>query len=79
MSSLLSPDIGDVVKSSGGMRKVRWSRSGSGKSSGVRIIYFNRLTNGEIWLVFIYAKSKLDTISAKTLKEIKHEIEKTID
>lgn len=79
MSSLLSPDIGDVVKSSGGMQKVRWSRSGSGKSSGVRIIYFNRLTNGEIWLVFIYAKSKLDTISAKTLKEIKHEIEKTID
>ncbi|SDH89318.1 transcriptional regulator [Nitrosomonas sp. Nm132] len=74
-----NPDIGDVVKSSGGMRKVRWSRSGSGKSSGVRIIYFNRLTNGEIWLVFIYAKSKLDTLSAKTLKEIKHEIEKTID
>lgn len=74
-----NPDIGDVVKGSGGMRKVRWSRSGSGKSSGVRIIYFNRLANGEIWLVFIYAKSKLDSISAKTLKEIKYEIEKTFD
>ncbi|CAE6506389.1 Transcriptional regulator (fragment) [Nitrosomonas nitrosa] len=40
---------------------------------------FASSSNGEIWLVFIYAKSKLDTISAKTLKEIKHEIEKTID
>jgi len=74
-----NPETGDVVKGSGGMRKVRWSRTGSGKSGGVRVIYFNRLANGEIWLVFIYAKSKLDSINAKTLKEIKHEIEKTID
>ncbi len=74
-----NPETGDVVKGSGGMRKVRWSRTGSGKSGGVRVIYFNRLANGEIWLVFIYAKNKLDSINAKTLKEIKHEIEKTID
>lgn len=74
-----NPETGDVVKGSGGMRKVRWSRTGSGKSGGVRVIYFNRMANGEIWLVFIYAKSKLDSINAKTLKEIKHEIEKTID
>ena len=74
-----NPEAGDIVKGSGGIRKVRWSRSGSGKSGGVRVIYFNRLANGEIWLVFIYAKSKLDSISAKTLRELKHEIEKTID
>ncbi|WP_254776175.1 hypothetical protein [Nitrosomonas sp. Nm34] len=29
-----NPDTGDVIKGSGGMRKVRWSRSDSGKSSG---------------------------------------------
>lgn len=60
-----NPESGDIVKGSGGMRKVRWSGSGSGKSGGVRVIYFNRLANGEIWLVFIYAKSKLDSISTK--------------
>ncbi|MCW5608918.1 MAG: type II toxin-antitoxin system RelE/ParE family toxin [Nitrosomonas sp.] len=74
-----NPEVGDIVKGSGGMRKVRWSRSGSGKSGGVRVIYFNRLVNGQIWLVFIYAKSRLDSISAKTLKEMKYEIEKTFD
>lgn len=74
-----NPEAGDVVKGSGGMRKVRWNRSGSGKSGSVRVIYFNRLANGEIWLVFIYAKSKLDSINAKILQEIKHAIEKTID
>ena len=35
-----SPDAGDVVKGSGGVRKVRWKRQGAGKSGGVRVIYF---------------------------------------
>ncbi|WP_416047432.1 transcriptional regulator [Cupriavidus basilensis] len=73
-----NPDIGDVVRDSGGVRKVRWARQGSGKSSGVRVIYFNRLANGEIWLLLIYAKSKADSIPAHVLREIKMEIEKCL-
>jgi len=46
-----------VVKGSGGCRKVRWSRRGTGKRGGVRVIYFNQLTNGEIYLITMYAKS----------------------
>ena len=30
------PDAGDLVKGSGGVRKLRWSREGTGKSVGVR-------------------------------------------
>ncbi|GAB1233385.1 type II toxin-antitoxin system RelE/ParE family toxin [Ferrigenium sp. UT5] len=74
-----NPSAGDVVRGSGGVRKVRWSRSGSGKSGGVRVIYFNRLANGEIWLLMIYAKSKLDSVDGNILKELKDEIEKTIE
>ncbi|MDC8445747.1 MAG: type II toxin-antitoxin system RelE/ParE family toxin [Nitrosomonas sp.] len=74
-----NPEVGDVIRGSGGMRKIRWSRSGSGKSGGVRVIYFNRMANGEIWLVFIYSKNKQESINTKILKAIKHEIEKTID
>ena len=33
------PTAGEVVPESGGIRKVRWGRAGSGKSGGVRIIY----------------------------------------
>lgn len=43
-----NPEAGDVVKNSGGVCKVRWTRAGSGKSGGVRVIYFNRLANGQI-------------------------------
>jgi len=32
-----------------------------------------------VWLIFIYAKSKRDSIDGNVLKELKHEIEKTID
>ena len=69
------PETGDVVPGSGGVRKVRWSRKGSGKRGGVRVIYFNRLANGEIWLLLIYAKNVKDNIPAHVLKMIKEEIE----
>ena len=42
------PTAGDVVPESGGIRKVRWSRSGSGKSGGVRVIYFTRNAEREV-------------------------------
>ena len=38
-----NPTAGSVVRSSGGVRKVRWARAGGGKSGGVRVIYYNQL------------------------------------
>ena len=70
------PDAGDVVPGSGGLRKVRWKRAGSGKSGGVRVIYFTRLTAGEIVLLTLYAKAKLDNLTGPQLKEIRRAIEK---
>ena len=70
-----NPETGDVIPGSGGCRKVRWSRSGAGKRSGVRVIYFSRLQAGEIWLLLLYPKSVRDTIPSNILKEIRKEIE----
>ncbi len=70
----LNPDAGDVIQASGGCRKVRWSRAGTGKSGGVRVIYFNRLANDEIVLLLIYAKNARDTIAADVLRKIVKEI-----
>ena len=73
-----NPEAGDVVDQSGGVRKVRWARAGSGKSGGVRVIYFVRTEAGEIVLLIMYAKSKVDTLKAATLKELRHAIEKSL-
>lgn len=61
---------------SGGVRKVRWSRAGSGKSGGVRVVYFNRGRLDEVVLMLIYAKANLDSISGETLKELRDAAEK---
>lgn len=69
------PEAGAVVPGSGGVRKVRWGSSGRGKRGGVRVIYFNRLANGEIWLLLVYDKASRDNIPAHLLRQIKEEIE----
>ncbi len=71
----LNPDAGDVIPGSGGCRKVRWSRAGAGKRGGVRVIYFTRLANGEIWLLVIYSKTVTENIPAHILKQIREVIE----
>jgi len=70
-----NPDAGDVIPGSGGCRKVRWRRQGTGKSGGVRVIYFTRLESGELWLLVIYAKSVRGSIPAHLLKSIREVIE----
>lgn len=69
------PDAGDVVPESGGIRKVRWRRKGTGKSGGVRIIYFTRTVDEEIVLLTLYAKARTDNITGAKLKEIRHALE----
>lgn len=70
-----SPDAGDVVPESGGIRKVRWRRAGTGKSGGVRVIYFTRTLEEEVVLLILYAKAKTDNITGAKLKEIRRALE----
>ena len=60
---------------SGGIRKVRWRRAGTGKSGGVRVIYFTRTAEEEIVLLTLYAKAKTDNITGAKLKEIRRALE----
>jgi RelE toxin of RelE / RelB toxin-antitoxin system len=71
----LNPEAGAVIRGSGGVRKVRWARDGTGKSGGVRVIYLTRNDAGEIYLLTLYAKSESENISLNTLKEIRRALE----
>jgi hypothetical protein len=68
-------EAGDVVPGSGGIRKVRWKRQGTGKSGGVRVIYFIRTQNEDLVLLTLYAKSRTDNLTAAVLKEIRRALE----
>ena len=72
---LLNPEAGDLVCGSGGVRKVRWASKGKGKRGGVKIMYFWKKSDNEIWLLTLYFKSEKATIPGHILKKIVEEIE----
>lgn len=69
------PEAGAVVPKSGGVRKIRWATAGRGKRGGVRVIYFARTHLAKIWMLTIYAKSEMGTISTLALRKIRQELD----
>lgn len=69
-----NPESGDVIRGSGGCRKVRWTSSGQGKRGGARVIYFNASTE-TIWLLIVYKKAKFDNLPTTFLAELKQGVE----
>jgi hypothetical protein len=68
------PDAGEVIRGSGGIRKVRWAARGRGKSGGVRVMYFWAAA-AQIYLLTIYAKSERSDIDRATLRRIADKLE----
>lgn len=68
------PQAGDIIPGSGGCRKVRWLRSGMGKRSGARVIYFVA-PDDTVWLLIVYAKAKFDNLPASFLAQLKQGVE----
>lgn len=68
------PEAGAVVPGSGGVRKLRWTVSGRGKRGGIRVIYYWKQTESEIWLLTLYAKNEAASIPGHVLKKIAKEI-----
>jgi hypothetical protein len=72
---LQCPEAGKMVRGSGRIRKVRWAIAGKGKSGGVRVIYYLKKQDDEIWLLTIYNKNEVESIPAHFLRQIAKEIE----
>ena len=68
------PSAGKIVRGSGGVRKIRWAMAGKGKSGGMRVIYYWKQRDDEIWLLTVYGKSEKETIPGHILKKIAEEI-----
>lgn len=73
---LETPKAGQIIKGSGGVRKIRWAPDGTGKSGGVRVIYYCKHFNNEIWMLTIYSKSERDAIPGHMLKSIAEAIKR---
>lgn len=57
------PKAGDLMEGTGGIRKLRWSRGGRGKSGGVRIIYYFHNETMPLYLLTLFAKNERANLS----------------
>lgn len=59
-----NPLAGNVIKETGGIRKLRWRVVvGKGKSGGARVIYFYHDRTMPIFLLTLYLKSKQENLT----------------
>ena len=73
------PDLGDLIKGSGGLRKVRWKLEGRGKSGGVRVIYYWVTADDLIRMVYAYPKGKQENLTASQLAALRKIVERWSD
>lgn len=65
-----SPDKGDLIRQTGGLRKIRMATGTQGKSGSARVIYF-LATDEIIYLVMAYPKSTKDSLTDAEKADLK--------
>ena len=72
---ILNPELGPIIKGSGGIRKIRWSLPGKGKQGGSRIIYYWQVLQNQIFMLIAYSKTEQENFTKKQLKILKEIVE----
>jgi mRNA-degrading endonuclease RelE of RelBE toxin-antitoxin system len=69
------PDVGNIIRGSGGLRKVRWAATGRGKRGGVRVIYYWAVDRETLLMLLIYGKNEQDDLTPEQLRVLKGLVE----
>lgn len=76
---ILNPELGDLIPSSGGLRKVRWGVEGCGKRGGVRVVYYWKTRAKQILFLLAYPKNVQDNLTLAQLKKLKGIVTKELE
>ncbi len=70
---MADPEAGDVIRDTGGLRKVRFadSRRGKGTRGGLRIIYYWWMPGPQFWLFTLYGKGEVSDLTAEQRKVVR--------
>lgn len=67
----INPSKGDVMKGTGGLRKIRIAFEGRGKSGSARVCYVDFIVYERIYLITAYSKDEKDNLSKSERNEVK--------
>jgi hypothetical protein len=59
----LTPEAGDVIPATGGLRKLRFGYGGRGKRGGGRTIYYALISDEIVYLLVAYAKADREDLT----------------
>jgi hypothetical protein len=64
------PKSGVLIRGTGGIRKLRWARKGSGKSGGVRVVYYFHDERIPLYLLTVFGKGEQSNLSQTERNEL---------
>ena len=67
---IANPDKGDLIKGTGGLRKVRMATGNKGKQGSIRVLYVLAVAE-KIYLVLTYPKSVKENLTQNEVSELK--------
>ena len=67
---MLRPEQGPVIQGAGGLRKVRWATTGTGKRGGLRVIYYWAPGDQAFYMVYAYTKSEQGDLTGAQTRQL---------
>lgn len=77
---MANPAAGDVIKDTGGLRKLRFTdaRRGKGKRGGLRVIYYWWTEGMQFWLFTLYDKDEASDLSPAERSALKSRVKQEL-
>lgn len=69
------PDLGQLIPEGGGVRKLRVSAKGRGKSGGGRVIYYWAVARDRIFFLRAYAKNEQSDLTRQEIRTLRRVVE----
>jgi len=74
---MLRPDAGNLIRGSGGLRKIRWNFPGTGKRGALRVIYYWNPPD-TIFMLFPYKKTEQEDLTPDQLKILRQMVKELL-
>ncbi len=68
---LSNPQVGAIMKDTGGIRKMRFAFENRGKSGSIRVIYVDFEIREKLYLLTAYAKNQSENLTKAERNELK--------